>query len=629
MMMIRTITSVAACITALAACGPDAQLDLLERAGQVSPEHRAPAWLVSVAGHGTWTDKASPKVVRAWVDARVNNRRFHKRVFVELTAPHGKATMRTLHRAWYKGGAGNGFERWGTDTLEIYPTGGPLGAQLSGQVLFRLRLQEDPDGDGQDQAVVTPWQPLYGSGQAVAPASDPWAPGLSSPLRPVTQAAAPRVYFTPFEDAGRAVVQEIKKVTQAKQQDPAGRHTIHAAIYNINDWRITDALIQAHQAGVELRLLIDGRKLRPSATWQTEDDRLLAAGVPLCGVRYRGRGAMHMKFALFDGRRLATGSFNWELGSSTENHENMVLTDAPELVAAYARRFVALAGDALKQRQVAHHPGATRSVSFAPDEAPYRVVGRLLDRAKKHVWLAMFTAKDVKYREDGKQTSLFLKLRDAVKRGVKVTMITDHGIAEGGDYFGTLYPDDPADEWLETLGVRVVRADNPFGPYASMHHKFVVIDDALVVTGAFNWYNDAAFLNDEDQLVWRDKTLAARFNGEFVDLLRRYDKGFVPAAWPQVTVRFAVTQAQTSWGDGVALVGDLPALGGWAPQQGLQLSGASWPVWTGQVSLPAGVRAQYKIVTRHSGGGVTWQGGQNRRFAVPTDRAAHTVTTAW
>ena len=37
----------------------------------------APSWLLSVDGHGTWTED---NTVRAWADARVANVRFHKRV---------------------------------------------------------------------------------------------------------------------------------------------------------------------------------------------------------------------------------------------------------------------------------------------------------------------------------------------------------------------------------------------------------------------------------------------------------------------------------------------------------------------------------------------------------------------
>jgi phosphatidylserine/phosphatidylglycerophosphate/cardiolipin synthase-like enzyme len=602
----------------------------------------APGWMLRVEGKGSWTESATDapqehvagqRVVHAWVDARLADRRYHKRVFVETASPYsaspsaaGAVVLRTLHPAKYKRSAGGGAEEiWGTDTIEIYPDGGPHGATLSGPVLFRLRMQEDIDGDGIDEIVATAWQKLYGEGPLWTVA-DVWGGGLSSPVRGAAAPAPTEVYFTPFDDAGMVVVREIERVIAAERAMPAKRNTIHAAIFNINDHRITDKLIEAHRSGVEVRLITDAKKLRPAATWQTEDDRLLKAGVPLLGLRLEGRGAMHDKFALFNGRRLTTGSFNWELGSSKENHENMLLTAEPQLLAAYAKRFERLAGQAASARRFAHDPSATASVSFAPDEQPARIMGELIDQARSTLHIAMFTCKDVSYRDgQGQQTSLFARLKAAVGRGVEVTVITDHGIAEASEYYGQLSPDDPMDELLESYGVHVVRADNTFGRYASMHHKFTVIDEQILVTGALNWYYDAAYLNEEDQLVLRDPQLAKNYLGEFTDLLARYDEDYRATDWAPVAVTFEVDYAHTGWGDKVVLVGDTPELGAWDPKKGLVLSGASWPRWRGTVSLPAGLRVAYKVVVLRKGGGVDWQSGGNRRLRVPTDVTKTTV----
>jgi cardiolipin hydrolase len=51
---------------------------------------------------------------------------------------------------------------------------------------------------------------------------------------------------------------------------------------------------------------------------------------------------MHHKFALFDGKRLLTGSFNWTRSASEQNEENMIVTPDPVLVAAFQGRFEAL-----------------------------------------------------------------------------------------------------------------------------------------------------------------------------------------------------------------------------------------------------------------------------------------------
>jgi phosphatidylserine/phosphatidylglycerophosphate/cardiolipin synthase-like enzyme len=48
---------------------------------------------------------------------------------------------------------------------------------------------------------------------------------------------------------------------------------------------------------------------------------------------------MHHKFALFDGRVLLNGSFNWTRSASENNHENLVLTTDVEQVKGFARQF--------------------------------------------------------------------------------------------------------------------------------------------------------------------------------------------------------------------------------------------------------------------------------------------------
>ena len=591
--------------------------------------HFAADWLLSTAGSGTWQEETDPEseydVVFGWVDAMVANMRFHKRVYVEVLAPYDNgAFMRVLLPAYFRASAGHDRERWGTDAIEIYPDGGPNGASLSGPVLFRLRLQHDVEGDGTDEMVLTEWQTLYGEGAQLLPEEDPWLPGLTSPVRTIGSDDAPDIYFTPYEDAGARVVDEIDSIIAAQRANPEERHTIHAAIFNIIDPEIIDRLIEAHQSGVEVRLLFDGRKLRPWYDWYDGDDRLLAAGVPLLGVRREESGAMHDKIALFDGRTVATGSFNWEWGSRYENHENMIITTDSELLRCYASRFEALVGGVQLVRQHANDLDGRVSVSFAPDEEPHRIAGELIDRAQETIYVAMFTAKDVEYEQDGERTSILRRLIAAHQRGVEVVVIVDHGIHEASEYHGVMSEDDPIDEWVESEGIHVVRADNQHGRYASMHHKFMVIDGQTTVTGAFNWYYDAAFRNDEDQLVWRDEGVTARYTGEFVDLLRRYDADFEPDGWPQVEVEFAVHHDGTTWGDEVILVGDLPEAGGWNPAEGLLLSGDDWPTWRGTVTLPIGTRLVYKLTTRHRDGRVSWESGDNRLFTTPAD-ATETV----
>jgi len=596
----------------LAACAPLADREDEGRSAASQAGVHAPSWLLEHAGAGSWLD--ATKLRRAWADVRVANVRFDKRLFAEVVARYeGGATITTLHPARYKGALG-AHERWGTDAIEIHETG-PNGARLSGDVFLRFRVQHDVDGDGRDDMAETDWARLFGDGTGVAPEQDVWSPGLDSPVHATGEASAPEIRFAPFDDPGAMVVREIDAVIAAKQNDPGGRHTIHAAIFNIDDPRIVERLIAAHRAQVEVRLITDAKKLSPRATWLTGDDALLAAGVPLLGLGHGGTAAMHLKLALFDGKKVATGSANWESGSSFENHENMVLFDDPARVAAYAQRFERLAGSAVGARV------GSRDVVFGPDEEPHRRIGALLDAARSSIHLAMFTAKDFTWQEGGRTQSLFDKLVAAHRRGVDVVLVTDEGVAEGSEYFGVTTPDDQTDERLEAQGIKVVRADVPFARYASMHHKFVVVDGETTALGAYNWYFDAAFLNDEDVTFVKDRSVAARFEGELAELCRRYDRAYDASRWPSVQVTLRASHPATAWGDTVLAIGEVDALGAWSADGALSLHG--YPVWSGTVTLPAGARIAYKLATRRRDGSIAWESGDNRLLSVASGGVAN------
>jgi cardiolipin hydrolase len=64
-------------------------------------------------------------------------------------------------------------------------------------------------------------------------------------------------------------------------------------------------------------------------------ERLRSQGEPL--RIDSGPHHMHHKFALFDGRFLLNGSFNWSRSATTDNEEDLLVIDHPALLADYRR----------------------------------------------------------------------------------------------------------------------------------------------------------------------------------------------------------------------------------------------------------------------------------------------------
>ena len=131
-------------------------------------------------------------------------------------------------------------------------------------------------------------------------------------------------FFAPGEDCLRKL----------RELCLGAKRSIYVCVYTIADDRLTEALIDAHRRGLTVRILSDNHKVHDTGS---DVHRLRDRGID---VRLDDSDFhMHHKFALFDGARLANGSFNWTRGASTGNEENLVVTDDVRLVGAFAERF--------------------------------------------------------------------------------------------------------------------------------------------------------------------------------------------------------------------------------------------------------------------------------------------------
>lgn len=116
------------------------------------------------------------------------------------------------------------------------------------------------------------------------------------------------------------------------------RATVDAAMYRITNPRLAQALAQARNRGLRVRLLVDRNKYEETAVTR----ELLAENpVPFYAIYgQRGKGSkLHHKFAVLDRRIVLTGSYNWTLESEEENHDHVLIIRDPKLVLAYQEEF--------------------------------------------------------------------------------------------------------------------------------------------------------------------------------------------------------------------------------------------------------------------------------------------------
>ena len=118
--------------------------------------------------------------------------------------------------------------------------------------------------------------------------------------------------------------------------------SIQAALYRFANPRIGSALRGAVARGVAVRVCLNYNDHYEEN--RAAQDLLGSYCIPFRIVQGKaGSGSkMHHKFAVFDGRTVATGSYNWTLESEERNYENLLVLGDAEMAAAYAEEFEAL-----------------------------------------------------------------------------------------------------------------------------------------------------------------------------------------------------------------------------------------------------------------------------------------------
>ncbi len=135
-----------------------------------------------------------------------------------------------------------------------------------------------------------------------------------------------RVYFSPGPECENNIIAAINKSQQ-----------IDVAVYSITNTKIADALVNAQMRGAKIRIVTDRTQ---AAGRYSLIGKLRDAGL---SVRiHRGYKIEHNKFALFDNKRVVTGSYNWTTGATKHNSENCVFLSEP--IQEYKNRFDELWG---------------------------------------------------------------------------------------------------------------------------------------------------------------------------------------------------------------------------------------------------------------------------------------------
>jgi phosphatidylserine/phosphatidylglycerophosphate/cardiolipin synthase-like enzyme len=276
------------------------------------------------------------------------------------------------------------------------------------------------------------------------------------------------------------------------------QRTVDVAIYELDLPVITDALIRARGRGVQVRLVTDTDSLE---TPFIQD--LRQAHIPVVDDQ---RGAiMHDKFIVIDGAAVWTGSMNFTENDAYRNNNNFLAIRSAPLAENYTREFEEMfARHEFGPASTADTPHPQLTIQgvlvenyFAPEDGVAAHVLDLLKSAQKSIYFIAFSFTRADFAE-----ALIARAR----AGVTVQGVFESRQIQAGG----------AAAWnaLTQAGLDVRQDGNRY----NLHSKVFVIDQAVVVTGSYNFTQNADKSNDESVLIIHDADIARAYQAEWQEV---------------------------------------------------------------------------------------------------------------
>ncbi len=334
---------------------------------------------------------------------------------------------------------------------------------------------------------------------ALTPSPTTEAPVTTAPVATEPATAHPldswlQVYFTDPSAPSAATYEGGIDEILVKAID-AARLSVDVAAYDFNLWSIRDALVHAEQRGVVVRMVMESDNMD-----NVEVQDLKDAGIPIVGDQREG--LMHDKFMVIDRIQVWTGSLNYTVGAAYKDNNNLISIQSRGVAQDYMSEFEEMfAENRFGPDGKADTPfpkvtigGAPVEIYFSPDDGTAARIVELINAATEsvHFMAYTFTSNDIG-----------AAMIEKAQAGLAVSGVMDvsQSTAQGTEY-------DPFKQ--ANLDVRLDGNGNGL-----MHHKVIIIDDQIVITGSYNFTASAEASNDENTVIIFDPAVAEKYMEEF------------------------------------------------------------------------------------------------------------------
>ncbi len=268
------------------------------------------------------------------------------------------------------------------------------------------------------------------------------------------------------------------------------KREVHMAYYELDNPEVINALI-ARGGEIEIMVVTETDN---SISWGVS--RLRDAGIP---IKTDSRNPlMHNKFVVIDDSVVWTGSYNLTERGSSLNYDNAIALFSPALAANYEAEFREMwdghfgAGSPRNTDCCFIIDGVEIENYFAPEDGVAGHIVSEIGLARKEIRFMVysFTDKNISGAMIGKRKE---------------------GLAVEGIFNGSQLKDENS-VWssLNSEGIPVYFSKN-----RTLHHKVMIIDSSVVITGSYNFTKSANTRNDENILIIRSPEIARAYLEEY------------------------------------------------------------------------------------------------------------------
>lgn len=280
----------------------------------------------------------------------------------------------------------------------------------------------------------------------------------------------------------------------------SARLTVDVAVYSLNLRSIRDALLRAHERGVQVRVVMESDNMDGSAP-----QALVEAGIPVLGDRRES--LMHDKFVVIDRSEIWMGSMNFTYSGAYEDNNQLLVFRSKKMVENYTKEFEEMfVDDKFGDNVIPETPnpkvnidGTVIQVYFSPDDGVASPVLDILNAAQESIYFLAFS-----FTAD----ELGEAIRARAENGLTVAGVMEDQQVRSN--IGTEY------DLFKRAGLDVFIDGNE----GQMHHKTMIVDERIVITGSYNFSRSAEERNDENLIVIYNEEIADFYMQEFQRVYR-------------------------------------------------------------------------------------------------------------